>query len=255
YSIPIGWYRAFQFEWMVQPPAIASIAVSLGTIAIVCHLAWTILKESHSDLLNRRKRARIVFVVVLVFTALLTALVDAYLVIRMPDHAQLLKAACIWPAVGAAALWILRSSPAEFNLAKSPVGFSQARSEVDAKDRELLEQLHARLTQEDVYLVPSLTIADLAKDLGVTRHRLRNVINHSLGYENFNQFLNTFRIEAIQRRLDDPALNHVPILTLALEGGFRSIAPFNKAFKARFGVTPSAYRSRRRKTDQAKALS
>jgi AraC-like DNA-binding protein len=34
----------------------------------------------------------------------------------------------------------------------------------------------------------------------------------------------------------------VPILTIALDTGFGSIGPFNRAFKAHTGLTPSEYR-------------
>ena len=37
---------------------------------------------------------------------------------------------------------------------------------------------------------------------------------------------------------------NIPILTMALEVGFNSIAPFNRAFKSIEGVTPSEYRRR-----------
>jgi AraC-like DNA-binding protein len=40
----------------------------------------------------------------------------------------------------------------------------------------------------------------------------------------------------------DPSQADVPILTIALDAGFQSIGPFNRAFKAHTGMTPSAYR-------------
>jgi AraC-like DNA-binding protein len=46
-------------------------------------------------------------------------------------------------------------------------------------------------------------------------------------------------------RLADPAQDHLPVLTIALDCGYGSIGPFNRAFKARFGVTPSQYRNLR----------
>ena len=42
--------------------------------------------------------------------------------------------------------------------------------------------------------------------------------------------------------LADPGQAEVPILTIALDSGFQSIGPFNRAFKAQTGVTPTAYR-------------
>ena len=40
----------------------------------------------------------------------------------------------------------------------------------------------------------------------------------------------------------DPAQAEVPILTIALDAGFQSLGPFNRAFKAVTGVTPTEYR-------------
>ena len=54
----------------------------------------------------------------------------------------------------------------------------------------------------------------------------------------------TDRKEA-EAALGDPAQAAVPILTIALDAGFGSIGPFNRAFKAHTGVTPSEYRRAR----------
>jgi AraC-like DNA-binding protein len=34
----------------------------------------------------------------------------------------------------------------------------------------------------------------------------------------------------------------VPVLTIALDAGFQSIGPFNRAFKTETGLTPTEYR-------------
>jgi AraC-like DNA-binding protein len=57
--------------------------------------------------------------------------------------------------------------------------------------------------------------------------------------------VNAFRLEEVRRRLLDPRQDEVPILTMALEAGFGSIVAFNRAFKDKHGLTPSAYRSAR----------
>ena len=46
-------------------------------------------------------------------------------------------------------------------------------------------------------------------------------------------------------RLADPAQREVPILTIALDAGFGSLGPFNRAFRDAEGMTPSAYRAGR----------
>ena len=90
-----------------------------------------------------------------------------------------------------------------------------------------------------------LSIAGLARELGTQEHLLRRAINRRLGYRNFNEFLHDYRLAHIARRLADPAERHLPVLTIALDSGYGSIGPFNRAFKARFGATPSQFRELR----------
>jgi len=92
------------------------------------------------------------------------------------------------------------------------------------------------------YTESGLTIASLARSLDVPEHKLRRVINQKLGYRNFSQFLNHYRIARAQEQLTDPALRDTPILTLALELGYGSIGPFNRAFREQTGVTPTQFR-------------
>jgi AraC-like DNA-binding protein len=71
---------------------------------------------------------------------------------------------------------------------------------------------------------------------------LRRAINRHLGYRNFNDFLHDYRLREAGQRLCDPAEAHLPVLTIALDCGYGSIGPFNRAFKSRFGLTPTQYR-------------
>ena len=73
-------------------------------------------------------------------------------------------------------------------------------------------------------------------------HLLRKLINQGLGYRNFSDFLNHYRIEDAASRLADPSQAHLPILTIALDAGYASLAPFNRAFKEKMEQTPSDYR-------------
>ena len=89
-----------------------------------------------------------------------------------------------------------------------------------------------------------LTIAALAQRLGEQEYRLRRVINGSLGHRNFAQFLNAYRLAEVKAALADPAQREVPILTIALDAGFGSLGPFNRAFREAEHMTPSEFRSR-----------
>jgi AraC-like DNA-binding protein len=46
----------------------------------------------------------------------------------------------------------------------------------------------------------------------------------------------------VRAALVDPARRDLPVLTLALDAGFQSIGPFNRAFKAATGLTPTEFR-------------
>jgi len=106
----------------------------------------------------------------------------------------------------------------------------------------LMSALLQLMADERAYCSENLSIASLAAQLTVPEYRLRRVINQRLGYRNFNAFVNGFRLEEARTALGDPARRTLPVLTIALEAGFQSIGPFNRAFKAATGFTPSEYR-------------
>ncbi|WP_144007038.1 helix-turn-helix domain-containing protein, partial [Pelomonas sp. KK5] len=102
--------------------------------------------------------------------------------------------------------------------------------------------LRTLMTVDHVHREPGLTIAALAARMGLPEHRLRRLINQGLGQRNFNAFLNGYRLADARRWLADPAQADAPILTIAMDAGFQSLGPFNRAFKAETGMTPSEYR-------------
>ena len=87
------------------------------------------------------------------------------------------------------------------------------------------------LNEEKVYLTHGLSIGALAKRLAMPEYRLRALINKRLGYRNFNALLHEYRLRDACEQLADPAKAHLPILTIALDVGYQSIAPFNQAFR------------------------
>ena len=50
----------------------------------------------------------------------------------------------------------------------------------------------------------------------------------------------------VSEALADPAQDDTPVLTLALSAGYQSITPFNRAFRALKGMTPTEFRARSR---------
>src|SRR5207247_2424158 len=106
----------------------------------------------------------------------------------------------------------------------------------------LLRRLEQLMVVERAYRREGLTIGLLSAELDVPEYRLRQLINEGLGHRNFNAFLNRYRIEEAKAALADPEQNEVPVLTIAMDTGFQSIGPFNRAFKAATDLTPSEFR-------------
>lgn len=112
----------------------------------------------------------------------------------------------------------------------------------DPAEERLAITLQRLMHDERVYRSEDLTVASLAARLAVPEYRLRRLINQRLGHRNFNAFVNGFRLDEARGALADPARRDLPVLTIALEAGFQSIGPFNRAFKAETGLTPTEFR-------------
>ncbi|MEO0439555.1 MAG: AraC family transcriptional regulator [Pseudomonadota bacterium] len=109
----------------------------------------------------------------------------------------------------------------------------------DEKVRQVREAMDTGLFREH-----DLTLSQLSRRTGIHEYQLRILINQVMGYRNFRDFLNSYRLRDVQLRLarqDSPA---VPITSIALDAGFNSIPSFNRVFKAEFGVAPSEYRAK-----------
>lgn len=111
----------------------------------------------------------------------------------------------------------------------------------DTSDDPLISELLERMRSERLYSDHDLRVAGLASLLNVPEYQLRSKINQQLGYRNFNQFVNRYRIEEAGIKLRDD--ERTPVLSIALDVGFRSISSFNTAFQQHFGVSPTKYRA------------
>ena len=115
---------------------------------------------------------------------------------------------------------------------------------VDPQDATAAARLDSLMRDDRLYRLEGLSIAALALRVGVPEYRLRRLINGQLGHRNFAAFLNQWRLADVKLALADPAQREVPISIIALDAGFQSFGPFNRAFKADTGLTPTAFRTR-----------
>lgn len=115
--------------------------------------------------------------------------------------------------------------------------------DLSPSEKVLHEKLAAAMN-DGAYSAPGLTIAALAEQLDTPEHRLRALINNRLGHRNFSAFLNRYRISEAQRMLSSAKHVDLPILTIAMDLGYNSLPPFNRAFRELTGSSPSEFRKR-----------
>ena len=90
------------------------------------------------------------------------------------------------------------------------------------------------------FLNPDLTLPELAKLLEINTTKLSQLLNHGF-QQNFNDFINSYRVEAVKEQLQHSSKKHLSLLGIAQDCGFNSKATFNRTFKKMVGQTPSAY--------------
>ncbi|QKG57169.1 helix-turn-helix transcriptional regulator [Hymenobacter sp. BRD128] len=100
------------------------------------------------------------------------------------------------------------------------------------------DKLLVLMATEQPWLEPELTLTELAQRLRTTPNVLSKVINAGCG-QNFNDFVNTYRVHEARRKLADPRLAHYSLVGVALESGFNSKSTFNRVFKKLLGQAPS----------------
>ncbi|WP_027550004.1 helix-turn-helix domain-containing protein [Bradyrhizobium sp. Cp5.3] len=223
---------------------VATNLISLGFIALA--VMQTITSWS-ADLVERRRRLRVFIVVAAALYGGLNALLQVFVGgSGAGDIANTINAGVLALVVAAIACAMMRVDGADlFPAPAEPAPTivpSQPVAAEEAADQKLIDALMRLMSDERIYRQENITIGALAGRLKIPEYRLRRLINQRLGYRNFNVFLNNHRIEEAKAALADPAQAEVPVITIAMDAGFQSLGPFNRAFKAVTGVTPTEYR-------------
>jgi AraC-like DNA-binding protein len=211
------------------------------------HAAW---RGRSGDLVESRRRVRLLFVSA---TALLLFVVGTTEFASQPKHlptflSDLNVIGLFLVSLGLAASVVGIRHSDMFVPRRAPVEPSDGALLIDCTDpREsrLMTRLEQAMKMERAYRESGLTIGRLAARLDSGEHDLRQLINRRLGWRNFNAYLNGWRLAEARDALVDPSQSEVPISTIALDSGFQSLGPFNRAFKQAEGVTPSLFRQRR----------
>jgi TolB-like protein/AraC-like DNA-binding protein len=110
----------------------------------------------------------------------------------------------------------------------------------DVEIPALLTQLQQLMETEGAYQNADLSLRQLAERLSLTANKLSWLLNEHVG-QNFNAYINAFRLKQFQRLALDPANSHLTLLGLAYESGFNSKTVFNAYCKKSTGMTPRAW--------------
>jgi AraC-like DNA-binding protein len=214
----------------------------LGMLAFAAAGLWEAWRGREGDLVEvrRRMRPRIVAAVGLYVVLILIAEVAVF-----NFDAPLWIARSVGSGIAAitllfcAAMFGMRRHEL-FGATKTASTSTNGAPVDDALTGRLLTHMQNELPHRD----EEMTIAKLAGQLGEQEYRLRRHINGTLGHRNFAAFLNGYRLAEVKAALSDAAQKDVPIITIALDAGFGSLGPFNRAFRDAEGMTPSEYRAR-----------
>jgi AraC-like DNA-binding protein len=210
------------------------------SVVLVMHAMWRVLRDYEVDLVEPRRSFRWMFLLAggcLTLASLVMhwMLRSGYLPFK---EAHIFQVSAFLGLKVALAVQVISF----IGFVKTGVGgleraYSEPEAATESDDAFQSERIVSAMRCDGLYLKTGLTIAALAEHLDLPEYRLRRLINRHQGYRNFNDFLNYWRLEE-----SDSAQAKTAILSIALDLGYGSIGPFNRAFKASTGLTPSEFR-------------
>lgn len=222
-----------------------TIPTRLMWLAFVLWGLWIAWRGHDNDLVEARRNLRIVFIGITgIPIAIITIIYFIYNIFLNEYNVYILVISVntiIVVITYFLIMSIIRAHPADLFAPSQKKDMDHKGIDLEAQNA-LRKKLDHYITYERAYRDEGLTIAALANMLGEQEYRLRRFINGHLGYRNFSAFLNHYRLEEVKQALADPDQKDVPILTIAMDAGFGSLAPFNRAFRQTEGITPTQYR-------------
>ncbi len=112
----------------------------------------------------------------------------------------------------------------------------------DEQSEHLFLKVKDLIISQEQYKNSDLSLKSLSNSLHVSPQILSLVINKE-SKQNFNSFINHYRIEEAKRLFTLEKYNNYTISAIAFDVGFNSISSFNTTFKKLTGVTPLTYRN------------
>lgn len=225
------------------------VLARLVMIAAFGHAIYSALRYFNDDLIEGRRRFRIIFAVAVGVTGFIINYSETVgFRDEPPPWVLLFQASALLAMTLSFGVWLLsmKSEVLDGAPVAADVATIGAAPAIDgpalrAADRPAYDRL-VELMAAGAWREEGLSVAALASKVGLPEHQLRALINGQLGYRNFSAFLNTYRLAEARRLLADPREARRQVLQVALDVGYGSIAPFNRAFKEATGMTPTEFR-------------
>ena len=223
----------------------------LAKLGLVIHVFYMAIEGRANDLVDQRLKLRVPIAIGGSALTALIILVEISTSGPIPMLVEVLGSALMLSLCLLANVYLLRLRD-DFPLA---IPLAQDSTQMEALEQPApeprsspvdnmhadLERIRKAMTEGRFYANHGAKLSDLAELLSIVEHRLRPMVNKEMGFRNFNQFLNAYRIaEATHRLVAEPKL---PILSIALDVGFQSLSSFNKAFKDKHEKTPTEFRA------------
>jgi AraC-like DNA-binding protein len=122
--------------------------------------------------------------------------------------------------------------------------FTVGKRTLLSEDRllEMKSNLLNIMESQKPYLDPELNLPSLAGQMDLSLNELSELVNNGFG-ENFNQFVNRYRVEESKRLLVSGKHAHLSMVGIAFEAGFNSKTAFNTTFKKMIGLAPTDFKN------------
>jgi len=210
----------------------------------LCHIIFIAVKDLKDDLVNARRNIRLILVMsISLYFIFILVLELGDSSVRASSIFSSINAFLVLMSTSVFTYFVFKGKFKEETLKIAEGGDQKQEDAIPLVYKDLNQRLRC-LMEEKFFMETQLTIKELAEKLTTPEHQLRELINKHLGFRNFSDFLNSYRLPMACSQLKDIANLRKPILTIALELGYGSIATFNRAFKAKMAQTPKEYRSK-----------
>lgn len=210
--------------------------ILFGQWLVYIILSLALVKESLNKLFFKRTKLKdkeiwlvsIVGSILLIWIAYFTATYTSYIVGALSFSFVLYLSLL---------LWALKRRKSNLFFENSSKYGNRSIGDLEAK--QLLNRLDEIMTDKALFKRADIKLKNLAVELGISNHRLSQLLNDNLG-KSFTQYLNELRTEEAKKLIQTS--DRFTLEAIGHEAGFSSRSTFYAAFKKITGKTPAQFK-------------